>query len=107
MYFMNSDGTINASYDLANLTHTQIESLHQTPPPDYVSPVPQQTHNEVKTKENFRDHLYRRRSNCNCNYCLKNFILMTIIFYAFIMYFLYLTFKILLSSTKTKEEKTI
>uniref|UniRef100_A0A6C0E069 Uncharacterized protein n=1 Tax=viral metagenome TaxID=1070528 RepID=A0A6C0E069_9ZZZZ len=104
MYFMNSDGTINTSYDLPHLTQTQIDSLQPTPPPGYVSPVPQQ--NEIKTKENFRDHLYRRRSNCNCNYCWKNFILMTV-FYAFIIYFLYLISKFLLSSTETKEEKTI
>lgn len=114
MYFMNSDGTINTSYDLLHLTQTQIESLHPTPPPGYVSPVPlkpqqnNSSHDEVKTKENFRDHLYRRRSNCNCNcnYCWKNFILMTV-FYAFIIYFLYLISKFLLSSTETKEEKTI
>jgi|688.fasta_scaffold1790066_1 hypothetical protein len=103
---MNSDGTINTSYDFPNLKHTQIDSLHPTPPPGYVSPIPQKQNDEsVKVKENFRDHLYKRRSNCNCNYCWKNFILMTI-FYAFIIYFLYLISKFLLPSTETKEEKT-
>lgn len=106
MYFMNSDGTINTSYDLPHLTHTQIDSLYNqpTPPPNYVSPIPLQQ--EVKTKENFRDHLYRRRSNCNCNYCWKNFILMTI-FYAFIIYFLYLISKFIMSLTETKENNRL
>ena len=102
MYFMNSDGTINTSYDFPS-THTQIDSLYNqpTPPPGYVSPIPVQ----VKIKENFKDHLYRRRSDCNCNYCWKNFILMTI-FYAFIIYFLYLISKFTMSLIETKENKT-
>ena len=104
MYFMNSDGTINTSYDFP---HTQIDSLYNqpTPPPGYVSPIPlSQPDEPVKIKENFRDHLYKRRSNCNCNYCWKNFILMTI-FYAFIIYFLYLISKYALSLTETKTEE--
>lgn len=101
MYFHNSDGSLirkDEGYQQQPVVQpqqtTSIETITSPHQQHNDKPHNDQSHNDQlhNKNENFLEgykHLFKRRRNCNCMDCWKNFVLMTI-FYAIIIYLLYL-----------------
>jgi hypothetical protein len=79
--------------------------------------IKSQTHQQSVVKEDFRHNgdnrkkrknihefnLFKRYPKCDCTNCWKNFVL-TIIFYAIVIYILYLIVKFIFSLTDEKQK---
>ncbi len=89
MYFMNSDGTIKSQ------THQQSVVKED---------FRHNGDNRKKRKKNVHEfNLFKRYPKCDCTNCWKNFVL-TIIFYAIVIYILYLIVKFIFSLTDEKQK---